>query len=647
MKILITGGGNKVLNKRQDRIISFMHNSQNWILGKELANVLGVSDRTIRSDIAYINKSYGYELIESNIRLGYKINEDNFQSLDIKTVEIIPQTSEERCNYIIKELLFERNDINLTLLQDKIFASSYSIDNDIKKIRKMIEPYDSLQLIRSKNYILLTGKEEQKRKLYKDLLENEIKGNLLNLDKIASFYKDFNLIEIKDILEDTFKEYDYHIRDLTFTMIIMHIGTALERIIRHKFIKTDRSTEKLKDSLEYKIAQTFFEKVSKRIRIKIVEDEIVLLALLLVGKRNTSYTDDVAKQQIDYLIPDVLKEIFDDIKKMFDVDFSSDNELKNGLEMHIACLLERCKKNIEVDNMYLQQIKRNYPLVFEMGVKVCELLEEKLHIHIKENEIAFIALHLGVAYARTNYVYKYKVVMIHPRDQVLSNLCMEKITNRFGDRMEIIQCMGFFEKSTIVDLNPDLIITTLPLKHDLCTMTVYISLFMNYKDESKVFQALNNLDRIRCYADFKLLVLKLIKKEFFYTNLAANSPDEVITKMCSNLKEKGYVTEDFESGVLQREKTSATSFDYGLATPHSLNEMFINQSVLSIAILDKPIKWGDFNVRLIILFAINRGDYKLLKIFFDWLSNVISNSNEFAKLLEVNNYKEFIDHVLK
>lgn len=55
MKILITGGGNKVLNKRQDRIISFMHNSQNWILGKELANVLGVSDRTIRSDIAYIN----------------------------------------------------------------------------------------------------------------------------------------------------------------------------------------------------------------------------------------------------------------------------------------------------------------------------------------------------------------------------------------------------------------------------------------------------------------------------------------------------------------------------------------------------------------------------------------------------------------
>jgi lichenan operon transcriptional antiterminator len=636
-----------VLNKRQEKIISFMHGGKDWILGKELAKFLGVSDRTIRSDMAYINKFYDHELIESNIRLGYKINKDSFQSLDLKSSEVIPQTSEERCIYIVKELLFERNDINLILLQEKVFVSGYSIDNDIKKIKKMIEPYNSLQLIRSKNYIRLTGNEEQKRKLYKDLLENEIKENFLNLDKIASFYKDFNLIEIKDILEDTFKEYNYQIRNLTFTMIIMHIGIALERIIRHKFIKTDRITDELRNSLEYKIVQAFFEKVSKKIRIGIIEDEIVLLALLLAGKKSTDYSNDVLKEQIGYSISALLEEIFDDIKKMFDVDFSCDNELRNGLEMHIVSLLERCKKNIEVDNMYLQEIKRNYPLVFEMGVRVCELLEEKLHIHIKENEIAFISLHLGVAYARANYVYKYKAVMIHPRDQVLANLCVEKITNRFGDRMEIIQCLGFFEKDTIIDLKPDLIITTLPLKHDLRTMTVHISLFVNYEDESKIFQALNNLDRIRCYADFKLLVLKLIKKEFFYTHLAANSPVEVITKMCSNLKEKGYVTEDFESSVLQREKMSATSFDYGFATPHSLNEISINQSVLSIAILEKPIKWGDFNVRLIILFAINRGDYKLLKIFFDWLSNVISNSNQFAKLLEVNNYKEFLDHVLK
>lgn len=636
-----------MLNKRQEKIIMFMHNSKGWIIGKEIAKVLGVSDRTIRSDIANINSFYEYELIESNIRLGYRMNEDNFHSLDIESSEMIPQTSEERCIYIIKELLFERNEINLTLLQDKVFVSGYSIDNDIKKIKKMIESFESLQLVRSKNYICLTGKEEQKRKLYKNLLENEMKGNFLNLDKIASFYKDFNLIQVKDILEDTLKEYHYHVRELTLTVIIMHIGIAIQRIIRHNFIKTDRNTEELRNSLEYKIAKAIFEKVAGKIRIEIIEDEIALLALLLLGKKSTIYTNDVLKCEADYSIPTLLQEIFVDIKKTFDVDFSSDNELRNGLEMHIMSLIERYQKNIEIDNVYLQEIKRDYPLVFEMGVRVCELLEEKLHISISENEIAFIALHLGVAYVRANIAYKYKVVMIHPQDKVLSNLCMGKIINRFGDRMEIMESMNFFEEAVIADLKPDLILTTLPLKHNLRILTAQISLFVNYEDENKIFQALNNLDRVRCRDNFKLLVLKLIKKEFFYSHVNVNSPSELITKMCNNLYEKGYVDEAYESSVLQREKMSATSFDYGFATPHSLNEMFINQSALSIAILDKPIQWGKFDVRLVILFTINKDDYKILRIFFDWLSNLISNSEQFARLLEVNNYNEFIDEVLK
>jgi lichenan operon transcriptional antiterminator len=427
----------------------------------------------------------------------------------------------------------------------------------------------------------------------------------------------------------------------------MHIGIAIERIIRHKFIKVDRNTDELKNSLEYKIAQTFFEKISKEIRIDIIEDEIVLLALFLLGKNNTAYTNKVILSQTDCSISSVLMDIFFDIKKSFGVDFSCDDELRNGLEMHIASLVERYKKNIEIDNLYLQEIKHNYPLVFEMSVRVCELLEEKLHISISENEIAFIALHLGVAYARKNAKYKYRVVMIHPSDAVLFNLCIERILNRFGDRMEIIDCMSFFEKTAIIKLNPDLILTTLPLKHSLNILTVQISLFMNYEDENKIFQALNKLEKIRCHDNFKLLVLKLIKKEFFYTHVEEDSPFELITKMCNKLYENGYVDESFNSSVIQREKISATSFGYGFATPHSLNETFIKQSVLSIAILDKPIKWGQYDVRLIILFAINKYDYKVLKIFFDWLSSVVSNSDQFSRLLEANSYKEFIDEVLK
>lgn len=636
-----------MLSNRQKKIIMLMNENRDWIVGRELAKLLGVSDRTVRNDIAGINNFYEDVLIESNIRQGYRIDEYKMQSLNIEVNEIIPQTSEERCAYIIQELLFGKNNINLVLLQEKIFISESSLDNDIKKIRNLLEKYPSLKLIRRSNYIELTGSEDEKRSLYKNLLADETKGNFLNLNKLASLFKDFDLIKVKRILEDTLRSYHYHVRELAIPRLMMHVGITMERMIRYNFIKTDRGNDELRNSVEYEISNSFFNKVASEINIKVVDDEVILFALILLGKKGTSYSNEIVKEKIEYSATDLVLNIIEDIKTTFDIDFSGDNEFKVGLEMHIMSLLERHIHNIEVDNMYLQEIKRKYPLIFEMGVRVCKLMEEQMHIRIKENEISFIALHLGAAYERANLKYKYKVVMIYPYNQTLSDLCLQKVMNRFSDRIDIIECMNFFEASAIEDLKPDLIFTTVPLEHNLDILTIEISLFVNNKDESNIFQALNRLDELRYRDDFEFLILKLIKKEFFYTGVHGESPTEIISTMCDKLCDNGYVTEEFKESVLQRESISATSFVYGFAVPHSINGRATIQSTLSISILDNPIKWGEFDVRFVILLAITEENRKILRIFFDWLSSVISNSSKFATMLKVKSYEEFLENILK
>ena len=97
-----------MLNKRQNQIIDILNNDNNWITGKELAKLLNVSDRTIRSDIDVINKFYDCLLIKSNKRLGYQIDEALLFKQDIETKELIPQNSHERCVYIIRELSLQR-----------------------------------------------------------------------------------------------------------------------------------------------------------------------------------------------------------------------------------------------------------------------------------------------------------------------------------------------------------------------------------------------------------------------------------------------------------------------------------------------------------------------------------------------------------
>ena len=65
----------------------------------------------------------------------------------------------------------------------------------------MINDYPSLKLVRSKNYISLEGNETDKRKLYKQLLTAETQGNL-ELNSIAGLWNSFDLLEVKDILEE-------------------------------------------------------------------------------------------------------------------------------------------------------------------------------------------------------------------------------------------------------------------------------------------------------------------------------------------------------------------------------------------------------------------------------------------------------------
>ena len=59
-----------MLNKRQTNIIDLLNDYGKWITGKEIAKVLNVSDRTIRSDIENTNNYYDCILLPANKHQG-------------------------------------------------------------------------------------------------------------------------------------------------------------------------------------------------------------------------------------------------------------------------------------------------------------------------------------------------------------------------------------------------------------------------------------------------------------------------------------------------------------------------------------------------------------------------------------------------
>ena len=633
-----------MLSKRQSHIVDLLNNELKPITGRDLGKTLGVSDRTIRSDVEAINAEYGCELIRANRRSGYYIDHDLMKAQNISSQEVIPQTAQQRCVYLIKELLFRSREINLIDLQERVFVSGYSIDNDLRKIRDMIRRYPGLRLVRSRNHIRLSGDEGDKRKLYKELLMEETKGNFVNLSAIADIWKDFDLLKLEDDFTEICEKYDFRISEMEYPLIMLHAGVSIERMLNHNYVSEEPpEAAEEEGGKEYQIADELFARISEIYKVKLVKDEVLRFAGLLKGKDRL--TEEETREEADDM-ERLMEDILELLKQEFDIDLSTDEDFRSGIITHIRLLMKRQQNQVTANDLYLQELKRKYPLVFEMAVRVAQRIEGYCGTRLNENEISFLALHLGAACERMNLSEQYRAVAIIPNSYTMSKPCVDKLMLRFGNRMTVVRVCSFFEEKKIVQDNPDLIITTVPLKHYLGTPTVQISLFLNGEDESKVFQILNYLDKKKYHKDFVSLMERLMRKDLFHIRDSMESREAILNFLCDSLYEKGLSGENFKENVFRREALSGTSFVYGFAVPHAI-EVSTRESCISIMILGEPVKWGDFNVSLVVLLAIRDTDNSLLKVFFDWLCNIVTDNNKFQELIQSKNYEEFMNHVTR
>lgn len=639
-------------NERQKKLLEILSEKQSFMTGRQLGAILKVSDRTIRSDVKTINSESSKPVIESDMQSGYRIITGESGCFSEKKRKIgerdelqIPDTSQARCTYIIQNLLFKVKELNLIELQDQIYVSSYTIERDLKRIREMLKAYSNLKLVRNGKRISLQGDELSKRKFYKNLLVAEVQKNFLNLDQLAKLYKEFDLLKVKDIFLKVLEKYDYSLHESLLPMMIVHAGINIERMLHFNYINMGENDENMKETIEYQISSDFFQKVAQEIPIQVRESEINRFAMTIMGRRASNYTSDYIHYEGKWInIKKLADEVIHQIYEVFGIDFRDDSDLNAGLKVHLQGLIEREKNHIHLEDFFVEEIQRKYPLVFEMGIYITEFLGKRLNTKISDIESAFIALHLGAASERMNAASRYRAVAILPYNQSFSIMCVTKLKDMFQERMELVATMHYFEQDIVKDLEPDLILTTTALSHSLDIPTVLISIFVDFNTESNILKTLNELDKKAFHLEFISNIGKLIRKEHYYENLDFDTPEEVIRFLCKDLYEAHAVDESFCEVVLKREEMAPTSFVNTFAIPHAFGS-FAKISTIATAQLKHPIQWGNFEVKLVMLFAVNENDQQMIKMFFDWVSNMINHMEKLAQLCIPCGYDQFIDKI--
>lgn len=625
------------------------------ILNKEivtsttLSEYLEVSVRTIKSHIKQINEQQ--DNIISSSKDGYYIPSENKTKamLFLSNQKIqIPQTSKERVNYIITHLIHHNENkqiLDIFDLCEELCISYSTLKLELNKVKKIIKKYD-LEIKIENNKIKCTGLEKNKRKLLSSTLYKESNVNFVNIDFLQSSFKNIDINFIKTSILKMFEQYHYFINYYSLMNLVVHVTIAVDRIRNNNVNKENISFYSNVPLHEYNMALDLVRLLENKFNIKYCESEIYELSLLIVSRATTiDYNNINETNIINFVGPDCLdlvNNLINEIKTYYLIDLS-EKEFYVRFALHIKNLIIRSQNDYFNKNPLTESIKLSCPLIYDISVSLAKKICEKTGVNINDDEIAYIAFHLGSALeAQKELTSKVKAILYYPDYYGMNTTISEKITQNFEDSLiltNILTSESLLEKSKDVDL----IITLMPLSYPCDIPYVKISFILNQSDIYNLQTKIKEIQLEKKKKEFRDNLNLVMSESLFSTTKKSIGQKACIKSMVNKFQALGYVHEDYEKEILEREKLSSTAFG-NFAISHTL-KMNAKKTGMAVMICQRPayVEWDNKHISLVLMMCFNQDERYIFNKIYEPITMILSEPENVKRLCLANNYKEFTE----
>ncbi|GAB6099565.1 transcriptional regulator LicR [Halanaerocella petrolearia] len=659
----------KLPNKRSGKILRILLNREESIVIKELATEFDVSTRTIRSDLNKLEQCLEEREVEliKRPRVGVWLEGDDIQkaALERKLFEVSDFQESlspvRRHKYILKCLLQTDYKYTIQSLAEELYVSRATIYKDIEKVTDWLAQYN-LSLERRRNYgIEVKGTEKNWRKAVADLLaelkdDQELKEILeeetsIELDsridsqtyqQLKGLFNNINFRQIEKILKEAESELEFLFTDEALVGLITHIAISVERLTKDKDIKMDKGQlSNLQEKEEFKVAEFIAEKLEQKLNIELPIAEIGYISLHILGAKlqqniqTTNITDVL--DNADPKVIRIAQEIISITEEVLDVELTGDDQLLVGLVLHLRPAINRLKYGMNLRNPLLDRIKADYPSVFGAAWATSIVFERHLGIKVNEEEIGYIALHLGAALERVSK--ELKAIIVCGSGIGTSQLVASRLAKSLSG-LEIIDMVAAHELKNRDLAQVDIIISTIPLA-DLSQPVVQVSPLVTKNDinliKDKVNYILQDKQKQKFNLDSKEQGINtLFRNELIFIDLDLSTKEEVIDFLSNKLLKEEKVKPEFIQSALDREEMTSTGVGNKVAIPHG-KEDYVLDSQIAIATLEQSIDWGTEKVEVVFMLALKNQESK---VFFNHFHRIIDNQEILKKLKETQSKKK-------
>ncbi|MBP3041197.1 transcription antiterminator [Bacillaceae bacterium Marseille-Q3522] len=626
-----------MLSIRQKKILHLLMQADKAISTEELSHTLEVTSRTIRTDIKSLSENLhnhgavislkrgkGYELIIKDYSSFRPFLQELTTENDLENA--IPTEPSERIKYMLRRLLLSEKYIKIEDFANELFISESSVKNGMKEIRSILKKFN-LGLESRPNYGLkITGDEAKLRYCIAEYV----------FDSDQQILPSEDIKNIEKLLIRRTKEASILLSDIGKNNLITHIAIACKRIQNNNYVSIpEKDFEKIKASNEFFVAKQIVEDLQQSFAVQFPESEIAYITIHLLGTKIMSYQPVKEENFLNIIDDDILalaKNLLLEAEKVLQLGIAHDKELIYGLCLHLKPAINRYKYDMNIRNPLLLEIKKNYPVAFDAAIVIGQRLKKERNISINEDEIGYLALHVGAALERKKAAGKAKKCLIVCATGVASaQLLYHKLHATFGDKLEIIGTTNLLNLDKY-DLGAlDFIISTIPIKQALTIPVIDVNTIIRDEDILKLENIIiKNIGS----------ALQYLKPELTFFKQELKSREEVIAFLADKITNLMEIPGEFKTLVEEREKMAPTSYGNLVAFPHPIRPLS-DHTFWSVCTLKKPIQWGDHPVQFICLLSVQKKYTKELQKMYQLLVKISGNATLVNQLIKVDSYEEF------
>lgn len=664
-----------MLSENHERLLDYLSTADRWVEAGELADRLGVTTRSVRTYVAAVRERSDVAIASSPD--GYRIDAGSYaRHLGTRTSGDPQGTPRDRLHALVRRLGDAPDGLDVFALAGELHVSESTVEADLRKVRALVEDA-GLALRRTGSTVVLEGSERDFRRLLSRMFRDESAQGFLPLETVQREFASDSLRAFKTDLIRELTAGGFFVNEYGVDNVLLHVAIAVDRLARaprraggdedpaadaadavldeadavahaHPTAADGSSPVPSADPTALAIRDVLGRLLRAHFDVPVPAGDVAYLALLVrtrvVTPGNEQSLATVMREHVVESDLDVVRAIVRRVKQEYLVDLE-DEDFTVRFSLHLGNLVARAADRSFSRNPLARSIKTSYPMTYEIAVFIASEVQRRRGIAINDDEIAYIALHVGSHRERVaRRDDRVACALVCPNYYDLHQIMRQRIEEALG-----------------ADISVDAVVTRTDVDADALGVQLVIDATGTRPpgDDVVVVQPLPRPDdieairravaRVRRHArrsSMKHDLLRFLDEPLFFRDLHAPDEEAMIRLLGGKMVEQGIIEPEYIEGAIERERLSSTAFTDTLAVPHSL-AMTANRTAIAIVVNDEAMQWGGNRVHVVALVAFSASGRTSFQHVFDQFVEVFSDHRDVQAIMRASgSHGSFIEELV-